>query len=101
MKNALKFVYGMLDLVKNREIGTIFRKKGQLLKKCKNEDHTLSLTLCQSVRECPNFLKIYPVTNFDMDFEKKLVSGRSECLDFFYRRVSREPPLKSSLNLAI
>jgi hypothetical protein len=29
-----------------------------------------------------------------MGFQKKHVSGGSEDLDFFYRRVSREPPLK-------
>jgi hypothetical protein len=32
-----------------------------------------------------------------MGFQKKHVSGRSEDLDFFYRRVSREPPLKRIL----
>ena len=83
MKNALKCVYGLLDLVKNWEIGTIFMKKGKLLKKCINEDHTLSLSLCQSVSECPKILKIYQVTNIDMGFQKKHVSGGSEDLDFF------------------
>jgi hypothetical protein len=32
-----------------------------------------------------------------MGFQKKNVSGRSEDLDFFYRRVSRELPLKQNL----
>jgi hypothetical protein len=32
-------------------------KKFQLLKKFIYEDHTLSLTLCQLVRDCPKFLK--------------------------------------------
>jgi hypothetical protein len=31
-----------------------------------------------------------------MGFQKKQVSGRSEDLDFFYRRVSREPPLNEN-----
>jgi hypothetical protein len=52
------------------------------------------MNLCQSVSECPKILKIYQVTNIDMGFQKKHVSGGSEDLDFFYRRVSREPPLK-------
>ena len=75
MKNAPKCVFGLLDLVKIREIGTTFSEKGHFLKKCKNDDHTLSLNLCQSVRECPKILKICQITNFDMGFQKKHVSG--------------------------
>ena len=71
MKNALKCVFGLLDLVKITENGTTFTEKGHFLKKCKNDDHTLSLTLCQSVRECPKILKICQLTNFDMDLQKK------------------------------
>jgi hypothetical protein len=33
--------------------------------------------------EEPNFLKIRQITKFDMGFQKKHVSGRSEDLDFF------------------
>ena len=83
MKNALKCVFELLDLGKNWENETVLSEKGQLLKKCIYEDHTLSLTLCQSVRECPKILKIYQITNFDTGFQKKHVSGRSEDLDFF------------------
>jgi hypothetical protein len=75
MKNALKCVFGLLDLVKIREIGTTFTEKGQYLKKRLYEFHTLSLSLCQSVRECPNFLKICQITKLDMCFQKKNVSG--------------------------
>jgi hypothetical protein len=38
MKNAPKCVFGLLDLVKIREIGTTFTEKGQYLKKCLPED---------------------------------------------------------------
>ena len=42
MTNTLKCVFEMLDLDKIREIGTTFSEKGHFLKKCINEDHTLS-----------------------------------------------------------
>jgi hypothetical protein len=44
-------------------------------------------------------MNIYQITNFDMGFQKKHVLGRSEDLDFFHRRVSREPLLKYRSNL--
>ena len=90
MKNSLKCVFELLDLVKKWENGTVFSEKSQYLKKCLYEPHTLSLTLCQSVRECPKILKNCQITKMDMGFQKKYVSGWSEDLDFFYRRVSRE-----------
>jgi hypothetical protein len=61
-------VFELLDLVKIRENGTVFSEKGRYLKKCLYEDHTLSLTICQSVRESPKILKICQITNFDMGF---------------------------------
>jgi hypothetical protein len=87
MKNALKCVYGLLDLVKIREIGTIFTETGQYY-----DDHTLPLSLCQSVRNCPKFLKICQLTNFDMGFQKKNVLGRSEDLDFFSSAIFTRTP---------
>ena len=93
MKNALKCVFGLLDLVKIREIGTSFTETGQYLKKCLYDDHTLSLSLCQSVRECPKFLKICQITNFDMGFQKKnVLGGRSEDLDFFSSAIFTRTP---------
>jgi hypothetical protein len=44
--------------------------------------YTLSLTLCQSVRECPNILKIIQKTNFDMGFLKINMRSRLEKVDF-------------------
>jgi hypothetical protein len=38
--------------------GINFSEKGHILKMCPYEHQTLTLTLCQSVRECPNFLKL-------------------------------------------
>jgi hypothetical protein len=75
MKNAPKCVLGLLDLVKIRENGTTFTEKGLPLKKCLYEFHTLFSNPWLSVRECPNFLKICQITNFDMGFQKKHVSG--------------------------
>ena len=85
-------MFGLVDLVKIRENGTVFSEKGRYLKKCLYEDHTLSLTLCQLVRECPNFLKIYQITNFDMGFQKKRVSDRSKDLDFFPSAIYSQTP---------
>ncbi len=36
-----------------------------------------------STRECPKILKICQITNFDMGFQKKNISSRSEKVDFF------------------
>jgi hypothetical protein len=55
MKNAPKCVFELLDLIKIREIGTIFTEKGQYLKKCLYDDHTLSSKPLFSVRECSKF----------------------------------------------
>ena len=38
-----------------------------------------------------NFLKTIQEDNFDMGFQQKNVSGQTEDLVFFRRRVSREP----------
>ena len=92
MKISLKCVFGLLDLVKIRENGTTFTETGQYMKKCPYDDHTLSLSLCQSVKECPKFLKICQITNFDMGFQKKQVSGGSEDLDFFSSAIFSRTP---------
>jgi hypothetical protein len=34
-------VFGLVDLVKIRENGTVFSEKGRYLKKCLYEDHTV------------------------------------------------------------
>jgi hypothetical protein len=76
MKNALKCELELLDLVKIREIESVFSEKGQYLKKCLYEFHTLSSNPWLSVRECPNFLKICQISNFWYGLsEKKHVSG--------------------------
>jgi hypothetical protein len=46
-----------------------------------------SLNLCQSARECPNFLKIWQLTNFDMGFQKINIRSRNKIVDFFERSV--------------
>ena len=49
------------------------------------------LTLYQSVRDCPIFLKFWLITNFDMDFQTQETTNdtrsRSEKVDFFERSV--------------
>ena len=40
-----------------------------------------------SARECPNFLKNWESTNFDMGFQKKNISSRSEKVDFLKNDV--------------
>jgi hypothetical protein len=50
--------------------------------KLPNRPQALTLRLCQSARECPNFLKKWESTNFDMGFQKKNISSRSEKVDF-------------------
>ena len=89
MKNALKCVFGLLDLVKIRENGTTFPETGQYMKKCPYDDHTLSLSLCQSVRECPKFLKIIQETNFDMGFQKINIRDRYKKVVVFNGCVSQ------------
>ena len=76
-------MFVLLDLVKIRENGTTFTETGQYMKKCPYDDHTLSLSLCQSVRECPKFLKIIQETNFDMGFKKIDMRSQSEKSIFF------------------
>ena len=83
MKNALKCVFELLDLVRNSEKETTFSEKGEYLKKCLNKPHSLSSNPCQSVRECPKILKICQITKLDMGFQKKNISSRSENIDFF------------------
>jgi hypothetical protein len=83
MKNALKRVFELLDLDKIWENGATFSEKSQYLKKCLYEFHILPSNPWFSVRECPKILKICQKTNFDMGFQKKHVSDRSEDLDFF------------------
>ena len=84
MKSALKCLFGLLDLDKIWENGATFSEKSQYWKKCQYELHTLSFNPWFSVTECPKILKIHQITNFDMGFQKKHVSGRSEDLDFFF-----------------
>ena len=55
---------------------------------------TLTLITCQSVRKCPNFLKLWLITNFDMGFQKNDIRSRSEKFDFSNGRFLAEPPLK-------
>jgi hypothetical protein len=46
---------GLLDLVENKDNGTILSEKIKIQKKS-ILGYSLSLTLCQSVRECPKIL---------------------------------------------
>ena len=83
MKNALKCVFELLDLVQNWENGTTFSEKGEYLKKCLNKPHSLSSNPWLSVRECPKILKICQITKFDMGFQKINTRSRYEKVDFF------------------
>jgi hypothetical protein len=80
---------------KIKEIGTNFSEKGEYLKKCLYEPHTLHSNPWLSVRECPNFLKICKVIDNDMGFQKKNVLDRSEKSRFY-----RESSLKSRESLS-
>ncbi len=61
MKKALKCLFGLIDFGLKR---SAFVKVPLL------GGHTLSLTLCQSVRECPKFLIIWQTTKFEVGFQK-------------------------------
>ena len=92
LNHALKCVFGLLDSVKIREIGTIFTETGQYLKKCLFEFHTLSLTLSRSVRECPNILKTWQITNFDMCLQKKKFQADLKTSFFFSSAIFSRTP---------
>jgi hypothetical protein len=51
------------------------------------------LMLCQSARECPNFLKICQITNFDTSFQKNNIKSRNKIVDFLNGRFLADPPL--------
>ena len=61
----------------------LFLEKRSTFKKVKNEDHKLSLTLCQSGSDCPKSLKMCLITKFDMGFQKNNIRSRSEKVDYF------------------
>jgi hypothetical protein len=67
MKNSLRCVFGLLDSVKIREIGTVFSEKGEYWKECLYEPHALPSNPWQSKRTCLKILKICQITKFDMD----------------------------------
>ena len=87
MKNALKYTFELFVLLKNKKNGTVFSEKGRLFKICLYVHETLTLIICQSVRKCPNFLKFWLITNFDMGFQKNDIRSQSEKVDFFERSV--------------
>jgi hypothetical protein len=51
------------------------------------------LNLCQSAKECPNCLKNWQLTNFDMGFQKKTLEAEKKSI-FSNGRFLTEPPLK-------
>ena len=54
----------------------------------------LHLIPCQSTRISPIDLKLYQIPIFDKGFQKNNMRGRSLTVDFFYRRILGEVPLK-------
>ena len=87
MKNALKYTFELFVLLKNKKNGNVFTEKGHIFKICLYVHETLTLIICQSVRKCPNFLKLWLITNFDMGFQKNDIRSQSEKVDFFERSV--------------
>ena len=89
MKNALKFTFELFILLKNKKNGLVFSEKDRLFKIYLYVHETLTLITCQSVRKCPDFLKLWLITNFDMGFQKNDIRSQSEKVDFFERSVFR------------
>ena len=89
MKNALKYTFELFVLLKNKKNGNVFSEKGHIFNICLYVHETLTLIICQSVRKCPNFLKLWLITNFDMGFQKNDIRSQSEKVDFFERSVFR------------
>jgi hypothetical protein len=71
MKNALKYVFGLLDLAKNLGNWTIFSEKVIFSKNAHLMVYKLQSNPCISTRECPKVLKICQITKFDISFQKK------------------------------
>ena len=81
MKNTLKCEFELLVLVKNWENETMYVKKFKYKKKSILGPFSVSNPF-QSVSECPKFLKIRQITNFDMGFQKINMRSRFFLGDF-------------------
>jgi hypothetical protein len=90
-------VFKLLDLVKNLEIWTFFREKGEYLKKYLYDPHSISSNPWLSKRLCPKVLKICQITKFDMGFQKttREVDWRKSI--FNLRRKLGEVSLKNQI----
>ena len=51
--------------------------------------HSLTLNPILSTRKCPIDLKLYQITNFEMDFQRNYIRSRNSKVDFLNRTILR------------
>jgi hypothetical protein len=76
-------MFELIDLVKYWENRAIFSVKLTFSKKVHLRVYNLPSNPCISTMECPKFLKICQITNFDIGFQKKKLE-RSKFGDRFF-----------------